>query len=94
MTRPVVWFLFCVFFTAASFAQSDPLPSWNEGATKKAIVAFVQATTKKGGPKFVPPSERIATFDNDGTLWAEQPLYFQLFFALKYQPRLDALYKG
>jgi phosphoglycolate phosphatase-like HAD superfamily hydrolase len=61
---------------------ADPLPSWNEGAAKKAIVEFVARVTKEGGPDFVPPSERIATFDNDGTLWAEQPLYFQFLFAL------------
>jgi phosphoglycolate phosphatase-like HAD superfamily hydrolase len=61
---------------------ADPLPSWNDGPTKQAIVEFVQATTTQGSPKFVPPDERIATFDNDGTLWAEQPMYFQLFFAL------------
>ena len=61
----------------------DPLPSWNDGATKKAILEFVRATTDKASPAFVPPAERIATFDNDGTLWAEQPLYTQLAFALE-----------
>jgi hypothetical protein len=61
---------------------AEPLPSWNEGPAKKAIIKFVQATTTQGSPKFVPPPERIATFDNDGTLWAEQPMYFQLLFAL------------
>jgi haloacid dehalogenase-like hydrolase len=65
-----------------AFAQTDPLPSWTDGAAKEAIVAFVRATTTQGSPRFVPPAERIATFDNDGTLWAEQPLYFQLLFAL------------
>jgi phosphoglycolate phosphatase-like HAD superfamily hydrolase len=65
-----------------AYAQTDPLPSWNDGAARKAIVEFVKSTTDKAGPKFVPPAERIATFDNDGTLWAEQPMYFQLFFAL------------
>ena len=60
----------------------DPLPSWNDGKTKKSIVAFVEKVTKEGSPDFVPPAERIATFDNDGTLWAEQPMYFQLLFAL------------
>jgi len=64
-------------------AQTDPLPSWNDGDAKKAIVAFVKATTDPASPKFVPPAERIATFDNDGTLWAEQPMYFQLLFALE-----------
>ena len=61
---------------------ADPLPSWNETASKKAIVAFVGRVTKEGGPDFVPPAERIATFDNDGTLWSEKPVPFQLMFAL------------
>jgi phosphoglycolate phosphatase-like HAD superfamily hydrolase len=61
---------------------ADPLPSWNDGAAKRAIVAFVEQVTKPDGPGFVPPAERIAVFDNDGTLWAEQPLYFQLAFAI------------
>ena len=60
----------------------DPLPSWNEGPTKKAILDFVRTTTDKASPNYVPPAERIATFDNDGTLWVEQPLYTQLMFAL------------
>jgi len=61
---------------------TDALPSWNGGKTKQAIVAFVEKVTTPGSPDFVPPAERIATFDNDGTLWAEKPMYFQLFFAL------------
>ena len=60
----------------------DPLPSWNDGATKRAITAFVEATTAAGATSFVEPAARIATFDNDGTLWSEQPIYFQLAFAL------------
>src|SRR5436309_11294137 len=64
-----------------AYAQ-DPLPSWNDGATKKSITDFVAKVTKEGSSDFVPPEERIATFDNDGTLWCEQPLYFQLLFAL------------
>jgi haloacid dehalogenase-like hydrolase len=60
----------------------DPLPSWNDGASKQSIVNFVGKVTKEGSPDFVPTAERIATFDNDGTLWCEQPMYFQLFFAL------------
>jgi phosphoglycolate phosphatase-like HAD superfamily hydrolase len=64
-----------------SFA-ADPLPSWNDTAPKKAIVNFVQKVTKEGSHDFVPVAERVATFDNDGTLWAEQPIYFQLFFAI------------
>jgi hypothetical protein len=67
---------------AAAQAPSNVLPSWNDGPTRQAILDFVRATTEQGNPKFVPPPERIATFDNDGTLWAEQPLYFQLLFAL------------
>jgi phosphoglycolate phosphatase-like HAD superfamily hydrolase len=63
-------------------AQTDPLPSWNDGPAKLAIVAFVGDVTKQGASTFVAPAERIATFDNDGTLWSEQPLYFQLAFAL------------
>jgi phosphoglycolate phosphatase-like HAD superfamily hydrolase len=61
---------------------ADPLPSWNDSAPKQSITAFVEKTTKEGSPDFVPPAERIAVFDNDGCLWAEQPMYFQLFFAL------------
>ncbi|HWL94135.1 MAG TPA: HAD family hydrolase [Phycisphaerae bacterium] len=61
----------------------DPLPSWNDTAPKKAIIAFVERVTTKDSPDFVPPNERIATFDNDGTLWCEQPVYFQFLFALE-----------
>jgi hypothetical protein len=59
----------------------DPLPLWNDGKAKQSIVEFVEKVTKEGSSDFVPPNERIATFDNDGTLWAEQPMYFQLLFA-------------
>jgi hypothetical protein len=62
-------------------AQTDPLPSWNDGAAKKAITDFVVRVIKEGGSEFVPPADRIAVFDNDGTLWCEQPVYFQLAFA-------------
>ena len=61
---------------------ADPLPSWNDTAPKKAIVAFVDQVTTAGSPDFVPPAERIAAFDNDGTLWSEQPMYFQEAFVL------------
>jgi phosphoserine phosphatase len=67
---------------AARAQSGDPLPSWNDGAAKARIVAFVQAVTTPGGPDFVAPAERIAVFDNDGTLWSEQPMYFQLAFAI------------
>ncbi len=72
--------LFAVTRIAA--AQSDPLPSWHDGASKSAITAFVEKVTQAGSPDFIPPAERIATFDNDGCLWSEQPVYFQLLFAL------------
>jgi phosphoglycolate phosphatase-like HAD superfamily hydrolase len=61
----------------------DPLPSWNDGKAKQSIVEFVAKVTKEGSSDFVPVAERIATFDNDGTLWAEQPIYFQLLFAIE-----------
>jgi phosphoglycolate phosphatase-like HAD superfamily hydrolase len=73
----------CLGFTGPNAnAQSDPLPSWNEGATKKSILDFVAQVTTQGGPNFVPAEQRIAVFDNDGTLWAEQPVYAQVQFAL------------
>jgi phosphoserine phosphatase len=65
-----------------ALAQTDPLPSWNDRAPKQAIVRFVADATRPGAATFVPAAERIAVFDNDGTLWAEQPLYFQFAFAL------------
>lgn len=64
----------------APLQAADPLPSWQDGTAKKYIVDFVKSTTRKGSPDFVPASERIAVFDNDGTLWSEQPMYFQAFF--------------
>jgi phosphoglycolate phosphatase-like HAD superfamily hydrolase len=64
----------------------DPLPSWNQGPAKQAIVKFVRATTDKASPKFVPPEERIATFDQDGTLWVEHPMYTQVRFCLDRVP--------
>jgi phosphoserine phosphatase len=66
----------------AARAEADPLPSWNDGAVKKAITNFVARVTAEGGPDFVAPQERIAAFDNDGTLWCEQPVYVQVAFAL------------
>lgn len=63
-------------------SADDPLPSWNEGSVKQTITNYVSGVTKEGGPDFVQPAERIAVFDNDGTLWAEQPMYFQVQFAL------------
>ena len=69
-------------------AQSDPLPSWNDAAAKQAIITFVNATTTPTSPSFVPPAERIATFDQDGTLWVEQPMYSQVMYVLESVPRL------
>ena len=62
--------------------MAGPLPSWNEGATKSAILDFVARDTKQGGPEFVLPAERIAAFDNDGTPWCEQPFQVQVFFLI------------
>ena len=68
--------------SAQTASSGTSLPSWNEGATKQSILDFVAAVTREGSPDFVPPAERIATFDNDGTLWVEHPMYTQLAFAL------------
>ncbi|HMP74460.1 MAG TPA: haloacid dehalogenase-like hydrolase, partial [Kiritimatiellia bacterium] len=71
--------VFALFLTGAVFA-ADPLPSWNDTASKQSIIAMVEKVTKEGTSDFVPPAARIAVFDNDGTLWSEQPMYFQAFF--------------
>lgn len=70
------------FCLAGSSERQDPLPSWNEGATKDALLDFVGCAAKDGCSKYIPPAERVAVFDNDGTLWAEKPIYFQLLFAI------------
>jgi hypothetical protein len=77
---------------AQTAAPGDMLPSWNEGATKQAILNFVAAVTREGSADFVPPAERIATFDNDGTLWVEHPMYTQLAFGLDRVKALAALH--
>lgn len=77
----IVVVLIATAWAVPGLAQ-DPLPSWNDTAPKQAIVAFVERVTHQGTPDFVPPPERIATFDNDGTLWSEQPMYFQFLFAI------------
>src|SRR5215831_5620891 len=69
-----------------SVAQTDPLPSWNDGPAKQSIVQFVQATTTQGSTKFVPEAERIATFDQDGTLWVSHPMYTQVVYCLDRVP--------
>jgi phosphoserine phosphatase len=75
--------LFAAVVSGVDVAQAaDPLPSWNEGSSKQAIIEFVRKATTAGSRDYVPPAARIATFDNDGTLWSEKPTYFQLYFAL------------
>jgi hypothetical protein len=71
-----------MFLLASPVLAQDALPSWNDNENKKALLSFVERVTKNGSPDFVPPDQRVATFDNDGTLWGEQPLYYQLFFAI------------
>ena len=80
--RAAVALVALLLVVPASAQEADPLPSWNDGPTKEAIVAFVEKVTDEGGADYVPPADRIATFDNDGNLWAEKPVYFQLLFAI------------
>jgi len=84
LNRRALLTLFLAFSTigGAGAQSADPLPSWNEGAVKKSITDFVARVTTAGGADFVPVEQRIATFDNDGTLWCEQPFYFQFAFAI------------
>lgn len=82
LLRAGVCIVFVICALVGANAQTDPLPSWNDTAPRKAIVAFVEKVTKEGTPDFVPVDQRIATFDNDGTLWVEQPMYTQLAFIL------------
>jgi phosphoglycolate phosphatase-like HAD superfamily hydrolase len=84
----ILAFAALLLLAAQALAQTDPLPSWNDGAAKAAIVAFVNDTTAKDSPKFVPPAERVATFDQDGTLWVEHPIYTQVMFVLESVPAL------
>jgi hypothetical protein len=80
--RNILTLLAIALASLTTTQAQDPLPSWNDSAPKKAIVAFVEKVTKEGSADFVPVAERIATFDNDGTLWCEKPLPVQLFFTL------------
>ena len=75
-------------FTATAQTAADPLPSWNDGPAKQAILNFVKATADVSSPQFVPPAERIATFDQDGTLWVEHPVYSQVMYCLDQVPAL------
>ncbi len=83
--------LVAILAASLALASAEPLASWNEGSAKQAIVSFVEKTTKPGSPDFVPPAKRIAVFDNDGTLWSEQPMYFQAIFIFD---RVKALAPG
>lgn len=108
LPSPVTWIVVAAFGCVVPRAHAaDPLPSWNDTASKKAIVAFVEKVTEEGSPNFVPPAERIAVFDNDGTLWPENPIPFQVAYALdtlkqdvaekpqlKQDPMVDAALKG
>jgi phosphoglycolate phosphatase-like HAD superfamily hydrolase len=83
----LIWVLLTgIILTSAIAYAQDPLPSWNEGPTKQAIIEFVKATTDQSSPKFVPPAERIATFDQDGTLWVSHPMYAQVMYCLEQVP--------
>ena len=80
--------LLVIAFAGLTTYAQDPLPSWNDSAAKQAIVDFVKATTTTGGDNFVPPAERIATFDQDGTLWVSHPMYTQVMYCLERVPAL------
>ncbi len=82
MKHLIIFLTISLFISSTHAAENDSLPSWNEGATKDSIINFVDAITDKNSPDFVPKAERIATFDNDGCLWSEKPIYFQLYFAM------------
>lgn len=88
MPRRALQLLLLVGITASTVAvaQADPLPSWNDGASKQAILTFVRSTTDKASPTFVAPEARIATFDQDGTLWVEHPIYSQVMYCLDRVP--------
>lgn len=85
MRHPILGILLClmlsIFASSGAFAQAEPLPSWNDGPSRRAIIAFVSAVTSPSSPDFVPLTERVATFDMDGTLWVEQPIYPEVAFA-------------
>ena len=87
--RHLTFTLLMVAFAGQTVARAqDPLPSWNDGPARQAIVSFVRATTDPASPQFVPPAERIATFDQDGTLWVEHPMYTQVIYCLERVPAL------
>src|SRR5262245_21866721 len=86
MMRLVAWLLLVIFgggaLNAGEPTKDEALSSWNEGPSKRAILDFVTRVTQEGGPDYVAPADRIATFDHDGTLWSERPMYFQIMFAM------------
>ncbi|MBN9690214.1 MAG: haloacid dehalogenase-like hydrolase [Verrucomicrobia bacterium] len=86
--RNIIALLGIVLTSFTTTSAQDPLPSWNDGPAKQAIVDFVRTTTTTGGANFVPPEERIATFDQDGTLWVEHPMYSQVMYCLERVPAL------
>lgn len=89
LSLPTLRWLFALLLVLPLLGQAaEVLPSWSDGPSRKAIVAFVEAVTTEGSKDFVPPAERIAVFDNDGTLWSEQPMYFQVLFALSEVKRM------
>jgi phosphoglycolate phosphatase-like HAD superfamily hydrolase len=88
LSRRALLLFACVFSLGAGAQVVDPLPSWNDGAAKRVIIEFVRATTTEGSPRFVPPAERIAAFDQDGTLWVEQPVYAQVMYCLDRVPAI------
>jgi phosphoglycolate phosphatase-like HAD superfamily hydrolase len=90
----VLAFLLIFLSTSLAAQAGDPLASWRDGAAKQAIIGFVSKVTKKGGPDYVSPAQRIAVFDNDGTLWAENPIYFQLAYALDRVKQLAPQHPG
>jgi hypothetical protein len=77
-----LFFLGLLFIFSDNALAQDPLPAWNDGPSKKAIIRFIQETTRAGSKQFISPEERIAVFDNDGTLWSEQPIYVQIAFTI------------
>jgi phosphoglycolate phosphatase-like HAD superfamily hydrolase len=82
----VLLFFAALVFASQAHAETDPLPSWNDGPAKQSIVNFVKVTTTQGGPQFLPEAERIATFDQDGTLWVSHPIYSQVMYCLDRVP--------
>ncbi len=88
LTRLIAFTTLAVLVLALSAQAADILPSWNDGPAKQAIVDFVRATTDQSSPRFVPPEERIATFDQDGTLWVSHPMYTQVMYCLERVPAL------